>query len=139
MNSGDCIFCKIIKKELPGTVVYEDQALLAILDITPINAGHVLVLPKTHYENLYDMNPDVLKEMIATIQKIAVAVKKATNADGINIGMNNGSAAGQVVPHAHVHVIPRFKDDGYKLWESTKTYRDGETQAMAEKIKDEIK
>ena len=76
--------------------------------------------------------------MAVLVQKIALAVKKTTNADGINIGMNNGTAAGQVVPHAHIHIIPRFSDDGYKLWQSNHGYKDGREKELADKISKQI-
>lgn len=112
----DCIFCKIIKGEIPCHKVYEDEVFLAFLDIKPINLGHTLLLPKDHHRNLFDLPEEVLSKIGPVIQKIAVAVKDASKAEGINIGWNNESAAGQLVFHSHTHIMPRFKNDGYEHW-----------------------
>ena len=129
----DCIFCKIVKGEIPCSKVFEDEKFLAFLDIGPVNKGHTLVIPKKHYKNLLDMPEEELKGYMEVIQKVSKAIIKAVNADGINFNMSNEEAAGQVVMHAHVHTIPRFKGDGLKLWPQGK-YAEGE----AEKIKDKI-
>ena len=129
----DCIFCKIIKGEIPSSKVFEDEHVYAFLDIAPINKGHTLVIPKKHCENLFDCGADELKEAILSVQKIGEAVKAGVNADGISIGQSNGKAAGQAVFHLHFHIMPRFSDDGLKHWPSKK-YGEGE----ADKIKDEI-
>lgn len=131
---NDCIFCKIIKREIPADVVYEDENCLAFLDITPVNPGHVLLVPKNHYENLYDLPDEELKNLAPIIKKLAVAIKKGINAEGINIGMNNERPAGQLVPHAHFHIMPRFLSDGYQHWHG-KPYPKGESFGIAEKIK----
>lgn len=130
----DCIFCKIIKKEIPADVIYENENCLAFLDITPINPGHVLLIPKKHYENLYDLPDKELTQLAPIIKKLAIAVKKGVNADGINIGMNNERPAGQLVPHAHFHIMPRFLSDGYRHWRGA-PYKEGESSQIAEKIK----
>lgn len=130
----DCIFCKIIKKEIPADIVYEDENCLAFLDITPVNPGHVLLVPKKHYENLYDLPDEVFKQLAPIIKKLAIAIKKGINAEGINIGMNNERPAGQLVPHAHFHIIPRFSRDGLRHWPG-QPYKEGESSQIAEKIK----
>jgi histidine triad (HIT) family protein len=130
----DCVFCKIVKKEIPAEIIYEDENVLAFLDITPINPGHILLIPKEHYENLYEMPDDLLAKMAPIIKKIAIAVKSAVNAEGINIGMNNERPAGQLVFHAHFHIMPRFSTDGHTHWHGT-PYKDGEALRTAEKIK----
>src|SRR4030043_1511696 len=128
----DCIFCKIIKGEIPCAKIYEDKEFLAFLDIMPINPGHTLVIPKVHCKNLLDFpksaseklagseNTRFLKseeaDLIEFIKKVATAVVKAVNADGFNLGMNNGEAAGQIVHHAHFHTLPRFSTDGLHHW-----------------------
>ena len=129
----DCIFCKIIKGEIPSSKLYENEKVFAFLDITPVNKGHSLVIPKEHYETLMDMPDDILKEVSVIVKKISSAVKKAVNADGISIGMSNYKAAGQVVPHAHIHIMPRFEDDGLKFWPQSK-YEEGEIDEYKEKI-----
>lgn len=134
-GGADCIFCKILEGGLPAYKVYEDSNTLAFLDIFPINPGHVLVIPKQHYADIFDTPDKDLQNMIVTAKKIAPAVMKATKADAINIGMNNKPASGQVVMHAHVHVIPRFKDDGLKTWPQKPYGNDSEKEKMTASIK----
>ena len=128
-----CIFCEVIEGKRPAMNVYEDDDVLAFLDIMPVNKGHTLVVPKKHFINLYDLPEDELAKVMTAVKKIALAVKKGVQADGINIGMNNGLAAGQMIFHAHLHVIPRFKDDGLRHWPQ-KTYTGTEIQEYKDKI-----
>jgi len=130
----DCIFCKIIAGEIPCTKLYEDEHSFAFLDIKPIHDGHALVIPKEHHSDIYSIPEDVLQHVISTVKKIAIAVKKGVNADGMNIGMNNEAAAGQVVFHAHFHIIPRQTGDGLKHWERPDD-KEPEFKETAEKIK----
>lgn len=132
---NDCIFCKIVKGEIPSDKIYEDDNFFAFLDVTPNNPGHTLIIPKKHYENLYELPDETLSEIAPLIKKLAVAVKYGANADGINIIMNNDSAAGQIVPHAHFHIIPRFADDGLRHWPGKSYASKEETAKIAEKIK----
>ncbi len=132
---SDCIFCKIVKREIPSDIIYEDDKILAFVDISPINKGHSLVIPKEHYENSLATPDEILKDLIVVVKKVALAVKEVTGAEGINFGINNGAAAGQVVFHTHMHVIPRFKSDGLKLWGSGEYENEQEKKEMAEKIK----
>ena len=113
---SDCVFCKIIAKELPADFVYENDKIVAFLDIHPNNPGHTLIVPKEHYEDLLATPDDVLADMMSRTKKIAPAVMKAVNADGFNTIFNTKPAAFQVVFHTHMHIIPRFKDDGFKHW-----------------------
>ena len=129
----DCIFCKIVKGEIPCSRVFENEKFFAFLDIGPVNKGHTLVIPKKHYKNLLDMPEEELKGYMEAIQKVSKAVMKGVDADGVNINMSNESAAGQVVMHAHVHIIPRIKGDGLKLWPQGK-YEEGEADKTREKI-----
>lgn len=112
----DCVFCKIVAGEIPCYKVYEDDDFLAFLDMYPVNNGHTLVIPKKHYDNIFELPENVASKYFVVVKKIAEIVKKIMNADGINIGMNNLPAAGQVVFHSHIHVIPRFKNDGLNHW-----------------------
>jgi len=130
----NCIFCKIIKGEVPADKIYEDDKFLAFLDITPVNLGHTLLIPKEHHKDLFEIPDDTLCEIGPVIKKIAIAVKEGTKADAINIGMNNGPVAGQVVFHAHIHIMPRFSNDGYKLWHG-KDYDKNNSQKIAEEIR----
>ena len=129
----NCIFCKIIKGEIPCSKVYEDGKVLAFLDIGPVSKGHTLVIPKEHHETMVDVPDDLLKEVIVVVKRLSKAVKESTNADGFNILMSNHEAAGQVVPHAHFHIIPRLSSDGLKHWPQGK-YDEGEMDAVKEKI-----
>lgn len=130
----DCVFCKIVKKEIPAEIVYEDAKTIAFLDISPVHPGHALVVSKTHHETLLETPDDVACHMLSVVKKIAVSVIKATNAQGVNVGVNNGSAAGQVIFHTHYHVIPRFDNDGLKLWPQQK-YQEGQMQNIASRIR----
>ena len=112
----DCIFCKIVKGEIPCQKVYENDKIFAFLDIMPVNKGHTLIIPKEHYPALLDLPDDVLAEIAKAAKKVSKAVVRATGADGFNIGQNNGEAAGQAVFHFHMHIIPRFNNDGLKAW-----------------------
>lgn len=131
------LFTKIIRGEIPSEKIYEDADTFAFLDITPVNPGHVLVIPKLQYETIFEAPKESFAAVMETVRILAPKIKAAMNADGINIAMNNGSAAGQVVPHAHVHIIPRFKDDGREVWHGA-TYPDGEMKAVAEKIRQSL-
>ena len=136
-NGVNCIFCKIIKGELSAEKVYEDKETFAFLDIRPNNVGHTLVVPKEHYENIYSTPDNVLCAVIKTVKRIAVAVKKGTGADGINIVSNNERPAGQIIFHTHFHVVPRFSDDGFRGWPGKEVHEDT-LKEEAEKIRKEI-
>jgi histidine triad (HIT) family protein len=112
----DCLFCKIASGEIPSEKVYEDDYVFAFLDIRPINEGHTLIVPKKHYLNIFDTPDEVLEYMIVVAKKVAQALQRSIQADGINIGMNNGEVAGQVIWHAHMHVMPRESGDGHRHW-----------------------
>lgn len=109
------IFQKIISREIPAEIVYEDDDTLAFLDIAPNNPGHTLVIPKAHYINIFDVTDEVLTRVMQTVRKIAPSVRDAVNADGVNIQSNHGEAAGQVVFHLHIHIIPRFVSDSLEF------------------------
>jgi len=111
--SHDCIFCKIVKGEIPATRVYEDSQALAFMDIGPVVKGHVLVIPKSHHNPLMETPVEVLQNLIVVVRTIARAQMKGLQAKGISVAQANGKAANQVVPHIHFHVIPRFTDDGF--------------------------
>ena len=137
--NADCIFCKIVSGILPSYKVYEDDVTLAFMDIGPIVRGHTLVIPKKHYDPLIQTPADVLGKLIAVVQKIAAAQTRALKADGINVMQSNGKAAGQVVPHIHFHVIPRFLQDGHSWNWHPKPYADPhEIRQLAESIKQSL-
>lgn len=130
----DCVFCKIIQGELPCHKIYEDKRVISFLDINPINKGHVLILPKDHYLNLMDTPPDLLKDLIVAVQKLAPAISEGVGAKDFNLGVNNGPASGQIVAHLHFHLIPRFLTDNLYPWPG-KTLADDEMKRIAENIK----
>lgn len=107
-----CIFCQIRDGKIPSTRVYEDERTLAFMDINPVNDGHLLVIPKTHAETIFDISPGDLAAVSATAKKVAEAVRRALQPEGLNLLQANGAAASQVIPHFHLHVIPRWAADG---------------------------
>ncbi|MBI4272647.1 HIT family protein [Candidatus Uhrbacteria bacterium] len=131
---ADCIFCKIISGEMPSYKVYEDEHTCAFLDIHPVNKGHALIISKKHYADFLEADGDTLARLSLVAQKVARAVKESLDADGCNVTTNVGTAAGQVIFHVHWHIIPRFKNDGFKLWPSQGDYNEGEAQAIKEVI-----
>ena len=124
---------KIINGEIPCSKVYEDNKVIAFLDIAPVNKGHTLVLPKEHHKDITDTPADILAEVMKVVKKVAKAVMKVTGAEGFNLGVNNGKVAGQLVMHLHFHIMPRFENDGLKLWEGKK-YEGKEEEEIAKKI-----
>ena len=135
---SDCVFCKIVAGELPASKIYEDKKTLVFLSIGPVNKGHALVIPKEHYKDCLDTPSELLAHLMQVAQKVAQAVKQATEADGINFGINNGSAAGQLVFHTHLHIIPRFDNDGLYSWPDKKYKNIKEQEAIAKKIKEAL-
>lgn len=107
----DCIFCKIAKGELESVNVYEDNDVLAFLDINPLTKGHCLVIPKMHYENIFDIDEEMLKKTAVVSKNLSEKISKNLRANGIRISQSNGKIAGQEVLHFHIHVIPRYEDD----------------------------
>ena len=136
---GDCIFCKIIQGEIPATKVYEDEKVLAFMDINPLNDGHTLVVPKRHAETIFEIDSQDLIATMKVAQRLAIAIKKALNSDGMIVVQLNNKAAGQMVPHLHIHLIPRWENDGLQIgkWEM----KPGDMEKIkdiAEKIKKEV-
>jgi histidine triad (HIT) family protein len=139
MASSSCVFCSIIAGKLPKAVLYEDRNILVLMDKYPINVGHTLVIPKIHYDNLLLMPLSEVGKLYALIPVIAKAVIRAVKADGFNIGQNNGRAANQIVPHVHVHIIPRFKEDSPNgRWPVRRVADYTELIEIADKIKLEL-
>ena len=134
MRDENCIFCKIAAGEIPSATLYEDDDFRVILDLGPASKGHALILPKNHYRNLYDIDDDVASKAILLAKKMITKLTDVLNCDGYNIVQNNEEAAGQTVFHFHMHIIPRYKDDGQVIgWEPHTS--DPEVQAqLAEKI-----
>ncbi len=139
----DCIFCKIVSKEAPANVIYEDEQVVAFLSNRPVNEGHTLVVPKKHYENIFEIPEEEAAYLFRVVKRVAVAVRKAMAAEGVRIVQNNGWAAGQVVFHLHVHVIPMEPNDGFvhgKAFREHTNSRDSEgLQKDAEKLRQQLK
>lgn len=133
----NCIFCKIIAGELPCYKVYENNNVLAFLDIAPVSYGHILVVPKKHFVNIEDIPEDELRKVITVVKKIGKALKSGLCAPGYNVSVNNDPIAGQIVPHIHFHVIPRKQGDGLQLWPQGK-YGNGEAEEVLKKIQNKM-
>ncbi len=114
MVKADCIFCKIIKGDIPSRTVYEDELFKVIMDIEPATRGHLLILPKNHYDDLFALGEEESKAIIPLAQKLGEKLKKELNCDGLNLVQNNGVAANQTVMHFHLHLIPRYENDNNK-------------------------
>lgn len=130
----DCIFCKLANGVFSSATVYEDDDFRAILDIAPAAKGHVLLLPKKHMADLTEIDPDIAAKALSVASRIARAQKKALGCDGINMLQNSGPAAWQSVFHLHIHLIPRYKDDGIKFPWKELSYADGEADEYAARI-----
>ena len=128
----ECIFCKIVRDEIPSVKVYEDERVLAFKDINPISPGHTLVIPKNHAENIWDIDEQDLIAVQCTSRKIALAIKKALKIDGIACMQLNGRAAHQEVMHYHLHLVPR-KADGPPLPITSWTIKPGDMEEIKER------
>ncbi len=132
----DCVFCSIISGKGSATRVFENGSFVAFMDKYPINKGHTLVLPKVHYQTIMDMQLRDVGLLFSLSSHIAKAVVRAVGADGFTLGQNNGEAANQIVPHVHVHIVPRFNHDSEEgRWPSRKTASTDELEQVAEKIR----
>jgi len=134
---NDCIFCKIIAGDIPSFKVYENDFVLAFLDIAPVSRGHILVIPKKHFSNFEEINNDYLNQVFEAVKKIALILKKKLKISGYNISVNNDPVAGQIIPHFHVHIIPREKNDGLKLWPGGE-YPKNEAEKISKIIKNSL-
>jgi len=128
------IFTKIINHEIPAHIIYEDEATIAFLDINPTQKGHTLVVPKEPFMNVFDGSPEAMGNLMAVATTLAPAIVNAVGAAGANLIMNNGEAAGQEVMHAHLHIIPRFIDDGAITISHSEDYHENEAAALATQI-----
>jgi histidine triad (HIT) family protein len=116
MHSTSCLFCKIVAGEIPSDKIFEDADLMAFLDIRPVSKGHALVIPKRHMADFLEADDQTLARTVVQVRRIAAAILQATGAQGFNLHVNTGQVAGQVVPHLHFHIIPRYAGDGLKHW-----------------------
>ena len=130
----DCIFCKIIKGEIPKFTVYEDNDSIAFLDVNPVNPGHVLVMPKEHFANFEEVDEESLIATMKTVKKVGKSLKDNLGVLGYNVYENNDPVSGQVIHHLHFHVIPRHEGDGLELWHQGR-YNHGQDEEILNKIK----
>jgi histidine triad (HIT) family protein len=134
-----CIFCSIINGTSEGITVYYNNHFLVLMDKYPISNGHTLVIPKKHYDNLLSMPQEEVGKLYSLVSIIAKAVVSAVSADGFNIGQNNGKSANQIIPHVHVHIIPRFKNDNsYGKWPTRYIAKEDELYEFSKKIKNQL-
>ena len=129
------IFTDIIERKLPGFIIFEDEKHVAILDKYPIDTGHSLVIPKKPYEKIIDMPKNEVAELFSLVPQIANAILKATGAVAFSIAQNNGKEAKQIIPHVHVHIIPRYADKA-TMWTKRNILADEELEELHQKIKD---
>ena len=134
----DCIFCKIANGTIGSNTVYEDEDFRAIMDIAPAALGHVIILPKAHAANVFEIDEELYGKGMKLAKKLAAAVKQATGCEGINVLQNNGTAAGQTVFHLHIHIVPRYDEDTVNVKWKPMSPAAEELAAMCEKIRNEI-
>lgn len=134
-TDSECIFCKIVAGNIPSFKVYEDDHTLAFMDIFPAVSGHTLVIHKGHYETLFDMPEEAVAAVATSVRRVAEAVKSTLSPDGVNILQNNYPAAGQTVPHYHVHILPRTPGDGLMVKWPMKEGDKALLAEQAEKVK----
>jgi len=115
MKDANCIFCKIANGEIPAATLYEDDVFRVFMDLGPATKGHALIVPKDHYSDLFELPEETAAAAIKLAKKLGAQIRDALHADGMNIVQNNGAAAGQTVAHFHLHMIPRYADDGQKI------------------------
>ena len=132
---AECIFCMIAQKKQPSRVLYEDKNTMAFLDVNPGSPGHTLVVPKEHYETIFEMSDEEIADLFKTVIEVTKAIEKVIKPDGINIFQNNKPAAGQIVNHAHVHIFPRFHGDGIDFKWRRVVLDSEDLDKMAEKIR----
>lgn len=130
----DCIFCEIASKTSEAEIVFENEKFIAFLDINPVNYGHTIVIPKTHFDNFLTISVKELEELTKLTQYLSGVIKRALKADGFNVISNNGTSAGQSVFHFHYHIIPRYEND-FHMRPRTIEYNSTEIEVYAEKIK----
>ena len=131
----DCIFCKIVAGEIPASALFESETGLAFLDVNPLSDGHLLFVPRDHYERLSQIPPALAREMAEAIPRLGRALLAATKAEGYNLLLNEGAAAGQVVPHVHYHLIPRKSGDGLGYRWNAGAYEAGRADEIADAYK----
>ena len=130
-----CIFCKIINKSIPNAIIYEDEKFLVFLDRYPINYGHALLIPKDHFDTILEMPLNLVGEMYSLVPQIAKSIINTIDGNGFNVSQNNGRSANQIIPHVHVHIVPRFSLEKVKgQWPMRKIANIEELKILADKI-----
>ncbi len=135
---NDCIFCKIAAGQIPSATIYEDNNFRVFLDINPATKGHCLIVPKEHFDNIYDLDAETAGKLFSLATMISRALKKTLNCDGLNIVQNNGLVAGQTVFHFHMHLVPRYENDGLSLLEEQDPGNMEEIEELRKLIKAEL-
>ncbi len=130
----NCVFCNIVAGRISSHLIYEDGSHIAILDKYPIDRGHSLLIPKRHAERITDMEDEAVGLLFSKLPKISRAILKGTGADSFNIGQNNGRAARQIVPHVHIHIIPRYESAG-AVWNQRRIAEDSELEEIARLVR----
>lgn len=138
MKKDDCIFCKLANGEIPTNALYEDDIVKVIFDANPAAKGHVLILPKEHFDNIYELDDDTAEHVFKVATKISKAYKKALDFDGLNIVQNNGKVAGQTVFHFHMHLIPRYKGDQVGITWHPGELSDADKEEILLKVKEQL-
>jgi len=134
----DCVFCKIISGDIPALKVYEDADVFAFLDIQPANPGHALIVSRKHYPTLAETPDGEVERLFIAAKKLGTRAAEAVGAAGFNVIVNNGPVAGQIIPHVHVHAIPRFEDDGHQHW-AKKSISEAQMKEIAAKLQAALK
>ncbi len=134
MKKDDCIFCKLANGNIPTNTIYEDDDFRVFLDASPATAGHCLIVPKEHFDDLEDLDEAIAAKTLPLAKKIMLQLKEKLNWDGFNLVQNNREVAGQTVFHFHMHLIPRYKDDGQKIVWKPGSPDEGELEALLKKI-----
>ncbi len=132
-NNKECVFCKIIKGEITANKIYENKKIFVFLDINPISKGHIIIIPKKHFENIYDIKESYLKEIIIIAKKLSQSIKESLGASGVNILHASGKDAQQSVSHFHIHLIPRYTNDGLDTWPKS-NYKESNFEEIKNKI-----
>lgn len=131
---GDCVFCSIINNKMPSATIYENSEFKVILDAFPSGVGHTLIMPKEHIKDIFEMDGETGAKLFAVATVVARALKQVLDCDGMNIIQNNGEIAGQTIEHFHLHLIPRFKNDGLSFTWPTKSFSGEDMNKLAEEI-----
>ncbi len=132
----NCVFCKIVAAEIPSFVVYEDDAVLGFLDVGPLAEGHLLLIPRLHVRGFRELPPELAAKLAAPLPRLARALAEISGSSGVNVLCNDGSTAGQVVPHVHIHLIPRRDGDGLGYRWNAGTYPPGRAETLAARFQE---